>query len=58
MFSCFKEERLGCLGDCWLSIGFLILARVVISQFMGFSPTSGSVLTVRSLLGDPPSQNE
>ena len=29
----------------------LILAQIMISQFMGFSPVSSSVLTVWSLLG-------
>ena len=29
----------------------LTLAQVVISRFMGLSPTSGSVLTAQSLLG-------
>ena len=38
----------------WLSklnVELLISAQVMISQFMSLSPTSGSVLTVWSLLG-------
>ena len=35
----------------WLSVWFLVSAQVMISQFMKWSPASGSVLTVRSLLG-------
>ena len=34
-----------------LSLQLLILAQVMISQFMGSSPASGSVLMVWSLLG-------
>ena len=34
-----------------LSVPLLILARVMISRFVGSSPMSGSVLTVQSLLG-------
>ena len=34
----------------WLSIQLLISAQVVISWFMGLSPTLGSVLTVQSLV--------
>ena len=35
----------------WLSIQLLILAQVMILQFMRSSPELGSVLTVQSLLG-------
>ena len=35
----------------WLSIQLLILAQVTISQCMGLSPSSCSVLTAWSLLG-------
>ena len=34
----------------WLSIQLLVLAQVMISQFMGLSPASGSVLTYRASL--------
>ena len=34
----------------WLSIQLLVLAQVMISQFMGLSPASGSVLTCRASL--------
>ena len=34
-----------------LSIGLLVSAQVMISQFMSSSPTSGSTLIVQSLLG-------
>ena len=48
-----REKQLrGALG--WLSrlsLWLLILAQVMISQFVGSSPTSGSSLTVWSLLG-------
>ena len=44
-----KEGMPGWLS--WLSIWLLLLAQVVISLFMSSSPTSGSVLTVWSLLG-------
>ena len=39
------------LGDTWVaqSVNRLTLAQVMISQFMGSSPTSGSVLTAQSL---------
>ena len=49
--SVFKTLRWGVPG--WLSqiIWLLILAQVIISQFMGLGPTSGSVLTVWNLLG-------
>ena len=43
---------LGCLGDSsQLSAALLISARVMISWFVRSSPTTGSVLTVQSLLG-------
>ena len=45
-----KLSGVGVLG--WLSqlsIQLLVLVQVVISWFMGLSPTSGSVLTARSL---------
>ena len=35
----------------WLNIRLLVLAQVMISVFVGSSPVSGSVLTVRNLLG-------
>ena len=47
-----KKEHLGASG--WLSrlSGLLFVsAQVVILQFVSSSPTSGSVLTVQSLLG-------
>ena len=47
-----QEPWLGTPG--WLnllSVQLLILAQVMISQFVSSSPASGSVLTVRSLLG-------
>ena len=34
-----------------LSVQLLVSTQVVISQFVGSSPASGSVLTARSLLG-------
>ena len=43
----------GCLSQ--LSVRLLISAQVRISQFLGSSPASGSVLTARSLLGILPS---
>ena len=35
----------------WLDIRLLISAQVMISQFLGLSPTLGSALAVWSLLG-------
>ena len=35
----------------WLSIWLLVAAQVMVSQFVGLSPTLGSVLAVWSLLG-------
>ena len=35
----------------WLSIQLLVLAQVMISQFMGLSPASGSVLNTCSESG-------
>ena len=47
-----KMHRIGAPGWLsWFSIRLLILARVMISQFVGLSPMSGSVLSMWSLLG-------
>ena len=42
---------LGILGSSLLSVRFLILAPVMISQFLGLSSSLGSALTVLSLVG-------
>ena len=47
-----KKSFLGAPGWLkWLSVGLLVLAPVMISQFVSSSPTSGSALTVGSLPG-------
>ena len=48
------QERGHRWGTWWLSrlsVQLLISARVMISQFVGWSPASGSVLTVQACLG-------
>ena len=45
-----KNIRLGAAGGAQL-VKLLVSAQVTISRLVGSSPTSGSVLTVQSLLG-------
>ena len=44
-----KARVPGCLS--WLSVMILVLTQVMISQFVGLSLASGSVVTVLNLLG-------
>ena len=48
----FKDTAVGLGGGAWVaqSVKRLSSAQVVISRFMGSSPTSGSMLTAQSLL--------
>ena len=49
---CWRNELKGVPGwPSWLSIWLVVLAQVVISQFMRLNPLPGSALTAQSLLG-------
>ena len=51
----FDQQEKMIHGGAWVaqSVKHLTLARVMISRFVSSSPTSGSALAVRSLLGIP-----